>query len=151
MCLSLSQKKKKKTPWRRQWQPTPVLLPEKSHGRRCLVGCSPWGPQESDTTEQLHFHFSLSCIGEQMTTHSNVLAWIIPGTDGSGRLHPQGCKESDVTGTTVHACTNHRKKKQSYIYISESFFSLRSRLWCYRMYVPDSEHNLWLYYRKNQL
>ena len=45
-------------------QPTPVLLPGKFHGRRSLVGCSPWGRWESDTTEQLHFHFSLSCIGE---------------------------------------------------------------------------------------
>ena len=34
------------------------------HGRRSLVGCSPWGQEESDTTDQLHFHFSLSCIGE---------------------------------------------------------------------------------------
>ena len=50
--------------WRRQWHPTPVLLPGKSHGRRSLVGCSPWGREESDTTERLHFHFSLSCIGE---------------------------------------------------------------------------------------
>ena len=49
---------------RRQWHPTPVLLPRKSHGRRGLVGCSPWGRKELDTTEQLHFHFSLSCIGE---------------------------------------------------------------------------------------
>ena len=49
---------------RRQWQPTPVLLPGKSHGQRSLVGCSPWGHWESDTTEWLHFHFSLSCIGE---------------------------------------------------------------------------------------
>ena len=47
----------------RQWHPTPVLLPGKSHGRRSLVGCSPWGREESDTTERLHFHFSLSCIG----------------------------------------------------------------------------------------
>ena len=47
----------------RQWQPTPVLLPGKSHGWRSLVGCSPWGREESDTTEWLHFHFSLSCIG----------------------------------------------------------------------------------------
>ena len=37
---------------------------EKSHGRRSLVSCSPWGRRESDTTERLHFHFSLSCIGE---------------------------------------------------------------------------------------
>ena len=43
---------------------TPVLLPGKSHGRRSLVGCSPWGHQESDTTERLPFHFPLWCIGE---------------------------------------------------------------------------------------
>ena len=46
------------------WHTTPVLLPGKSHGRRSLVGCSPWGRLGSDTTERLHFHFSLSCIGE---------------------------------------------------------------------------------------
>ena len=50
--------------WSRKWQPTPVLLPGKSHGQRSLVGYSPWGQEESDMTEQLHFHFSLSCIGE---------------------------------------------------------------------------------------
>ena len=49
---------------RRQWHPTPVLLPGKSHGWRSLEGCSPWGRWGSDTTERLHFHFSLSCIGE---------------------------------------------------------------------------------------
>ena len=48
----------------RQWQPTPVLLPGKSHGQRNLVGYSPWGHEELDRTDQLHFHFSLSCIGE---------------------------------------------------------------------------------------
>ena len=49
---------------RRQWHPTPVLLPGKSHGWRSLVGYRPWGRWESDTTERLHFHFSLLCIGE---------------------------------------------------------------------------------------
>ena len=49
---------------RRQWRPTPVLLTGKSHGWRSLVGCSPWGCEESDMTERLHFYFSLSCIGE---------------------------------------------------------------------------------------
>ena len=49
---------------RRQWQPTPVLLPGKSQGRRSLAGCSPRGREEWNTTEQLHFQFSLSCIGE---------------------------------------------------------------------------------------
>ena len=49
---------------RRQWHPTPVLLPGKSHGWRSLEGCSPWGRWGSDMTERLPFHFSLSCIGE---------------------------------------------------------------------------------------
>ena len=49
---------------RRQWHPTPALLPRKSHGWRSLVGCSPWGRWGSDTTERLHFHFSFSHIEE---------------------------------------------------------------------------------------
>ena len=72
--------------WRRQWQPTPVLLPGKSHGRN-LMGCSPWGREESEMTEQLHFHFSLSCI---MATHSSVLAWRIPGMGEPGGLPSMG-------------------------------------------------------------
>ena len=48
----------------RQWHPTPGLLPGKSHGWRSLVGYSPRGRKESDTTERLHFHVSLSCLGE---------------------------------------------------------------------------------------
>ena len=40
---------------RRKWQPTPVLLPGKFHGQRSLVGYSPWGRKELDTTERLHF------------------------------------------------------------------------------------------------
>ena len=54
----------RETNQRRQWHPTPVLLPGKSQGERILVGCSPWGRKESYTTVRLHFHFSLSCIGE---------------------------------------------------------------------------------------
>ena len=49
---------------RRQWHPTPVLLPGESHGWRSLVGYSPWGCEESDTTERLHFEFSFSCTGK---------------------------------------------------------------------------------------
>ena len=44
-----------KIPWRRKWQPTPILLPGKFHGWSILVGYSPWGCKESDTTERLHF------------------------------------------------------------------------------------------------
>ena len=57
-----------KIPWRRKWQPTPVFLPAKSHGQRSLAGYRPWGHKEWDTTERLHFHFSLSqlCPGFPM-------------------------------------------------------------------------------------
>ena len=44
-----------KISWRRKWQPTQVVLPGKFHGWRSLVGYSPWGHRESDTTERLHF------------------------------------------------------------------------------------------------
>ena len=50
--------------WRRKWQPTPVFLPGESQGQWGLVRCRLWGRRESDTTERLHFPFSLSCIGE---------------------------------------------------------------------------------------
>ena len=54
------------------WHPTSILLPGKSHGQRSLVSFNPWGRKESDTTEQLHFPFSLSCIGEG---NGNPLQW----------------------------------------------------------------------------
>ena len=43
----------RKSPWRREWQPTPVLVPEKFHGQRSLAGYSPWGCKELDITERL--------------------------------------------------------------------------------------------------
>ena len=69
---------------------TPVLLSGNSHGWRSLVGCSPWGREESDTSEQLHFHFLLSCIEKEMANHSSVLAWRIPRTEEPGRLPSTG-------------------------------------------------------------
>ena len=70
--------------------PTPVLLPGKSHGRRSLVGCSPWGLEESDMTEQLPCHFSLSCTGEGNGNPLSVLAWRIPGTEEPDGLPSMG-------------------------------------------------------------
>ena len=76
--------------WRRQWHPTPVLLPGKSRGWMRLVGCSPWGREESDTTEQLHSHFPLHALEKEMATHSSVLAWRVPGTAEPGGLPSMG-------------------------------------------------------------
>ena len=74
--------------WRRQWHPTPVLLPGKSHGRRSLEGCSPWGRWGSGRAKQLHFHFH--ALEKEMATHSSVLAWRIPGTGEPGGLPSMG-------------------------------------------------------------
>ena len=70
----------------RQQHPTPVLLPGKSHAWRSLVGCSPWGREELDTTEQLHFH----ALEKEMATHSSVLAWRIPGMGEPSGLPSMG-------------------------------------------------------------
>ena len=77
---------------RRQWHPTPVLLPGKSHGQRSLVGCSPvhrvaksWA-RLSDLTFTFHFH----ALEKEMATHSSVLAWRIPGTGQPGGLPSMG-------------------------------------------------------------
>ena len=106
----------RKIPCRRNWQLTPVFSPEKSHGWRSLAGYSPWGHKESDTTEQLHFHFhahvsspishtdlapiSGSC-GEGDGTPTPVL---LPGEpQGRGSLvgcSPWGLTESDTTEAT---------------------------------------------------
>ena len=75
---------------RRQWHPTPVLLPKKSHGQRSLVGCSPWGresqTQLSNFTLTFHFH----ALEKEMATHFSVLAWRIPGTGKPGGLQSMG-------------------------------------------------------------
>ena len=54
------------------------------------MGYSPWGREESDTTERLHFHFSLSCFGKEMASHSSVLAWRTPGMGEPGELPSMG-------------------------------------------------------------
>ena len=59
-----------KIPWRREWQPTPVLLPEKSHGQRSLVGYSPWGCKESDITEPLNNNRNSSLIMRDSSSQS---------------------------------------------------------------------------------
>ena len=69
--------------------PTLILLPRKSHGRRNLVGCSPWGRKESDTTD-FTFTFHFHALEKEMATHSSVLAWRIPGAAEPGGLPSMG-------------------------------------------------------------
>ena len=89
---------------RRQWQPTPVLLPGKSHGWRSLVGCSPRGRKESDTTERLHFHFD--ALEKEMATHSSVLAWEMPWTEEPGGLWSIGLQRIRCDWVRTYPLTN---------------------------------------------
>ena len=86
--------------WRRQWHPTPVLLPGKSHGWRSLVGCSPWGHQESDMTERLLSLFTFM-HGRRKWQLTPVF---LPGeSQGQGSLvgcRLWGCTELDMTEVT---------------------------------------------------
>ena len=84
----------KQTFWRRQWHPTPVLLPGKSHGQRSLVGYSPWGRQELDTTERLHFHLSVSCIGDENGNPLRCSCLENPRDRGTWRVSVYGVAQS---------------------------------------------------------
>ena len=101
---------------RRLWHPTPVLLPGKSYGQRSLAGCSPWGREEADTTEQLHF--PPSCIGE-----------------GNGNPLQCSCLENPREGGAWWAAvygvaqSRTRLKRLSSSFVSLSFYALCSLLW----------------------
>ena len=116
---------------RRQWHPKPALLPGKSHGRRSLVGCSPWGHEESDTTKRLHFHFSLSCIGE-----------------GNGNPLQCSCLENPRDGgawwAAVHgvAQSRTRLKRLSSSSSSSIEFIVSCMCWWYIQRVDTSASNL---------
>ena len=66
----------RKIPWRRKWQPTPVFLPEEFCGQRGLVGYSPWGRKESDTTEQLPLTLSPSADAAERVSGTHPASWI---------------------------------------------------------------------------
>ena len=102
--------------WRRKWQPTPVFLPGEwteeptesvgwqrvghTHGRRSLVGYSPWGREESDTTERLHFDFLLSCIGEGNGNPLQYSCLENPRDGRAWRAAAYGVTELDTTEAT---------------------------------------------------
>ena len=96
--------------------PTPVLLPGKSHGWKSLVGCSPWGHEESDTTEGLHFH----ALEKEMATRSSVLAWRIPGTGSLVGCRLWGRTELDMTEAT--------QQQQQHLKHRLSFYLVQTRL-----------------------
>ena len=83
-----------KIPWSSKWQPTPVFLPGKSYGQKSLVGYSPWGHKESDTTEharkQANRRTLAKTLEKAMAPHSSTLAWKIPWMEESDTLQSMG-------------------------------------------------------------
>ena len=85
---------------RKQWHPTPVLLPGKSHGWKSLVGCSPWVAKSRTRLSDFTFPFHFHALEKEMATHSSVLAWRIPGSGELVGCRLWGCTESDTTEAT---------------------------------------------------
>ena len=106
---------------RRQWQPTSVLLPGESYGWRSLVGCSPWGREESDMTERLHFHFSLSCLGE-----------------GNGNRLQCSCLENHMDGGAWWAAVYGVTQSRTQLKRLSSSSSSSSSVWQRRQWQPTS-------------
>ena len=75
---------------RRQWHPTPVLLPGKSYGQRSLVGCSPWVARSHTRLSNFTFTFFFPALEKEMATQSSVLAWRVPGMGETGGLPSMG-------------------------------------------------------------
>ena len=97
------------------WHPTPVLLPGKSHGWRSLVDSSPWGRKESDTTERLHFHFSLACIGEGNGNPLQCSCLENPRKGEPGGLLSMGSQSlirlKRLSSSSIHECESWSIKK----------------------------------------
>ena len=111
---------------RRQWHPTPVLLPGKSHGRRRLEGCSPWGRWGSDMAEWLPFHFSLSCIGE-----------------GNGNPLQCSCLENPRDGGAWWAAVYGVTQSRTWLKrLSSSSRDIRLMLQRFAAYFPLKSHSL---------
>ena len=121
-CCSSILKTVSKSVSPRQWHPTPVLLPGKSHGQRSLVGCSPRGRWGSDTTERLHFHFHFHVLEKEMATHSSVFAWRIPGTGEPGGLPSMGSHRVGHDWSDLAAAAAADMDSQIAILLEKSFF-----------------------------
>ena len=108
--------------WRRQWQPTPVLLPGKSHGQRSLVGCSPWVAKSQAWLSDFILTFQFHALEKKMAAHSSILAWRIPGTEEPGGLpsmgsHRVGHDWSDSSSSRSGCHNNTDKTFSSYWWI----------------------------------
>ena len=101
---------------RRQGDPTPVLLPGKSHGWRSLVGFSPWGCEDLDITERLRFHISLSCIGEGNENPLQCSCLENPRNGGAWLAAVYGVTQSQTRLKRLSSSSSSIKVQQAYLH-----------------------------------
>ena len=101
---------------RRQWHPTPILLPGKSHGQRSLEDYSPWVAKSRTRLSNFTFTFHFHALEKEMATHSSVLAWRIPGTGEPGGLPFMGSHRvgHDWSDAAAAAAAASRKKNRQW-------------------------------------
>ena len=117
----------------RQWHPTPILLPGKSHGQRSLIGCNPWGREELDTTERLHFHFSLSCIGEGNGNPLQCSCLENPREGGAWLAAVYGVAQSQTRLKWLSSSSISYPVLHVFYFLSKEFSNISSK--CYTVYV----------------
>ena len=89
-----------------KWQPTPVLLPGKSHGQRNLVGYSPWGRKELDTTERLHFQALQGYFQIHEVLNKFVRSSVAWGDSVSGKVKSL-CYRGELSAEYEYCCLLH--------------------------------------------
>ena len=127
--------------WRRKWQPTPVLLPGKFHGWRSLVGYSPWGQKESDTTELLYF---LSFYNSFWRRTWQPTQMFLPEESHRQRVLVGyglwGCKESDMTKQLTHTHTHTYTHTHTHVHTNTPLWwqEPRKQQLCFVQHSPPS-------------
>ena len=131
--------------WRRQWHPTPVLLPGKSHGRRSLMaavhGVAKSRIWLSDLTFTFHFH----ALEKEMATHSSVLAWRIPGTGEPGGLPSLGSQSRTwLKRHSSSSSSRQHTKRQRYYFVkkgpcSQGYGFSSGHVWCESWTIKKAE------------
>ena len=110
--------------WRRKWQPTPMFLPGESQGRGSLVGCSPWGRTEPDTTEATQQQQQQGSLMEKaMAPHSSTLAWRIPWMEKPGGLQSVGSHRAG------HDWATQQQTKAALFFLSHLFYKRLISWW----------------------
>ena len=122
---------------RRLWHPNPVLLPGKLHGGRSLAGCSPWGRWELDTTQWLHFHFSLSCIGEGKGNPLQCSCLENPRDGGAWGAAVYGVAQSRTRLKRLSSSSS-RKVKLTWT------GAKKCSLWCQSWALPSTGYVVWV-------